>query len=260
MSELVTFEVSGGGVGTIRIDRPPVNALNGAIVREIGEAVDAAAAEARVRCLIVTGGDKVFAAGADIKEMMDLGPVDIYRYISVFQDVLSRLERLPFVTIAAISGYALGGGCELALACDLRICAEDSHLGQPEITLGVIPGAGGTQRLPRLIGAGRAKELIYSGRMVASDEAARIGLVNEIAPPGEVTRRAADVAKRYAAGPGVALRSAKEAIQTGLEVDLGAGLLIERQAFANLFATEDQKIGMRSFLSEGPGKATFAGT
>lgn len=259
MGEFVSLEVSGDGVGTVRIDRPPVNALNAAIITDIGEAVEAAAAEARIRSLIVTGGDEVFAAGADIKEMMDFDPVTVYRYISAFQDVLTRLEQLPLVTIAAISGYALGGGCELALACDLRICTEDARLGQPEIGLGIIPGAGGTQRLPRLVGVGRAKELIYSGRMVSSDEAARIGLVNEVAPSGEAVARAGKVAARYAAGPGVALRAAKEAIQTGIETDIAAGLLIERQAFSNLFATEDQKTGMRSFVEEGPGKASFAG-
>jgi enoyl-CoA hydratase/carnithine racemase len=181
------------------------------------------------------------------------------RWIAHFQDVFSRLERLPAVTIAAINGYALGGGCELALACDLRICADDSHLGQPEIMLGVIPGAGGTQRLPRLVGTGRAKELIYSGRFVAADEASQIGLVTEVVAADDVYERAVEVAEGYAAGPTVALSAAKGAIQNGVEVDIGTGLVLERAAFSSLFATEDQRIGMESFLREGPGKARFTG-
>jgi enoyl-CoA hydratase/carnithine racemase len=183
----------------------------------------------------------------------------MYRYIGDFQDVFSRLENLPKVTIAAINGYALGGGCELTLACDFRVCAEDSRLGQPEILLGVIPGAGGTQRLPRLVGAGRAKDIIYSGRMVNADEALSIGLVNEVAPAAEVYSRAVALAERYAKGPAVALMAAKQAIQNGMQVDMANGLLIERQAFAGLFASEDQKIGMQSFIEKGPGKAEFVG-
>jgi enoyl-CoA hydratase/carnithine racemase len=183
----------------------------------------------------------------------------MFRYIGRFQDVFTRLQNLPVVTIAAVNGYALGGGCELALACDLRIAAEDAQFGQPEILLGVIPGAGGTQRLPRLVGVGRAKEIIFSGRFVKADEALAIGLVTEVVPASEAYRRAVELAGRYASGPSVALMAAKQAIQTGLEVDLSAGLLVERQAFAALFATEDQSAGMQSFLEHGPGKAKFTG-
>jgi enoyl-CoA hydratase len=163
------------------------------------------------------------------------------------------------VTIAAINGYALGGGCELALACDFRVCAQDSRLGQPEILLGVIPGAGGTQRLPRLVGVARAKELVFSGRMIPADEALAIGLVDRVVPSAEVIDAAQELAERYAAGPPLALSAAKKAIDEGLQGDLDAGLLLERQRFSALFASEDQKAGMRSFIEHGPGKATFTG-
>jgi enoyl-CoA hydratase/carnithine racemase len=258
VGEFVRLEVE-DGVGTIRLDRPKVNALNRRVALEIDEAVEAARDDDNVGAVVLWGGEKVFAAGADIKEMADLDAPTMYRYIGRFQDVFTRLAQLPKVSIAAINGYALGGGCELALACDMRICAEDSQLGQPEILLGVIPGAGGTQRLPRLVGVGRAKEIIYSGRFVPAAEALSIGLVNEVVAPGEVYERARKVAKRYADGPRVALMSAKQSIQNGMEADIATGLLLERQAFAGLFATEDQKIGMESFVEQGPGNAKFVG-
>ena len=258
MGEFVNLEIK-DGVGTIRLDRPKVNALNSQVALEIGAAVDAAAEDDSVGAVVVWGGEKVFAAGADIKEMAEKDPVSVFRYIGRFQNVITRLEQLPKVTIAAINGYALGGGCELALACDLRICAEDSQLGQPEILLGVIPGAGGTQRLPRLIGVGRAKELIYSGRFIGAEESLNIGLVNEVTSPADVYGRAVEIASRYAAGPRVALMAAKQAIQNGVDLDMTSALLVERQAFSALFATEDQRIGMESFATQGPGKAKFVG-
>jgi enoyl-CoA hydratase/carnithine racemase len=259
VGEFVNYEVSDNGVATVRLDRPKVNALNEQVVTEIGEAVDALAVDERARAVIVWGGERVFAAGADIKEMASQDTPAAFRYTGRFQNVYTRLEQLPQITIAAITGYALGGGCELALACDLRICAEDSNLGQPEILLGVMPGAGGSQRLPRLIGAGRAKELIYSGRFVAAQEALSIGLVNEVVAPDRVYERALEVAAGFAAGPTVALMAAKQVIQTGVDVDMASGLLLERQAFASLFSTEDQRVGMESFAEKGPGKAKFTG-
>ncbi len=259
MGEYVNLEKTESGVATIRLDRPKVNALNRQVATEIGEAVEAAGADDSIGAVVVWGGEKVFAAGADINEMAELDAVTMFRYIGYFQDVFTRLERLPQVTIAAINGYALGGGCELALACDLRICADNSRLGQPEILLGVIPGAGGTQRLPRLVGMGRAKEIILSGRFVDPEEAQRIGLVNEVVPPDEVYNRAVSLAEAYARGPRVALQAAKQAVANGMEVGINEGLLIERQAFAALFASEDQKIGMASFAEKGPGKAEFVG-
>jgi enoyl-CoA hydratase/carnithine racemase len=258
MGEFVNLEVS-EGVGTIRLDRPKVNALNNQVAREIGEAVEAARTNDDVGAVVLWGGERVFAAGADIKEMQESDAVSMYRYIGEFQDVFTRLEKLPKITIAAINGYALGGGCELTLACDYRICAEDSQLGQPEILLGVIPGAGGTQRLPRIVGVGRAKDIIYTGRFVPADEALQIGLVHQVVPSAEVYDTAVKLARKLAAGPRIALMAAKQAIQNGIEVDMDAALLIERQAFAALFASEDQTIGMESFVEEGPGKAKFVG-
>ncbi|MFN2587661.1 MAG: enoyl-CoA hydratase/isomerase family protein [Actinomycetota bacterium] len=259
MGEFVNLEVAASGVATLRLDRPKMNALNQQVAREIGEAVDAAARNDDVRALVVWGGERIFAAGADIKEMADLDAVAMYRYIGRFQDVFTRVAQLPVVTIAAVNGYALGGGCELALACDLRVCADDARLGQPEILLGVIPGAGGTQRLPRLVGTGRAKELIYSGRFVESGEALSIGLVNRVVPAADVYATAVEIAEGYAAGPTVALMAAKQAIQNGIDAGIATGLTIERQAFAALFASEDQKVGMESFVEHGPGKAKFVG-
>jgi enoyl-CoA hydratase/carnithine racemase len=259
MGEFVNLEVDDNAVGTIRLDRPKVNALNEQVSREIGAAVDEAKWDERVRAVVVWGGEKVFAAGADIKEMSTRDTVTMFKYISEFQDVFTRLENLPKVTIAAINGYALGGGCELSLACDFRICADDSQLGQPEILLGIMPGAGGTQRLPRLVGVGRAKDIIYSGRFVPADEALRIGLVHEVVEPAGVYARAIQLAETYAKGPTVALMAAKQAIHNGLQTDMNNGLLIERQAFAALFSTQDQKVGMESFAKEGPGKAQFTG-
>jgi enoyl-CoA hydratase len=259
VGEYVNLEVGENGVGTIRLDRPKMNALNRQVSSEIDEAVAAAKANDDVRSVVVWGGERIFAAGADIKEMLDLEPVSMFRWIGEFQDVFTRLERLPKVTIAAINGYALGGGCELAMACDLRIAAEDAKLGQPEILLGVIPGAGGTQRLPRLVGVGRAKEIIYSGRMVDAQEALAIGLVNQVVPAPEVYDRAVALGESYAKGPSVALHAAKQVIQNGVDADITTGLMLERQAFAALFASEDQKTGMKSFIEEGPGKARFGG-
>jgi enoyl-CoA hydratase/carnithine racemase len=259
VAEFVKLDIAGSGVASIRLDRPKLNPLNNQVARELGEAIDSIRGNEEVRAVVLWGGEKVFAAGADINEMGELDAVTMFRWIGEFQDVFKRLEDLPQITVAAINGYALGGGCELTLACDIRICATDSQLGQPEILLGVIPGAGGTQRLPRIVGLARAKEIIYTGRFVPAEEALQIGLVNEVVAPSDVYNRAVEIAERFAAGPTVALMAAKQVIQNGFEVDKASGLLIERQAFAALFATEDQKIGMESFIEEGPGKAKFVG-
>jgi enoyl-CoA hydratase/carnithine racemase len=260
MGEFVNLEVADSGVGTIRLDRPKVNALNEQVSREIDAAVAEAKVDDKVRAVVVWGGERVFAAGADIKEMSTLDPVMMFKYIAEFQEIFTRLENLPKVTIAAVNGYALGGGCELSMACDLRVCAEDAVFGQPEIQLGIIPGAGGTQRLPRLVGVGRAKDIIYSGRFVKADEALRIGLVNEVVEPSDVYARAVELAEAYATGPTVALMAAKQVIHNGLQTNITTGLLLERQAFSALFATKDQTIGMESFVGKGPGKAEFTGS
>ena len=175
------------------------------------------------------------------------------------QAAFNAVAAIGKPTVAAITGYALGGGCELALACDFRVCGDNAKLGQPEILLGIIPGAGGTQRLPRLVGPAKAKDLIFSGRFVDAAEALAIGLVDKVVPPDDVYTAAADLVRRYVGGPAYALRAAKEAIDSGLEVDLGNGLEIERMLFAGLFATRDREAGMASFVEHGPGKAQFEG-
>jgi enoyl-CoA hydratase/carnithine racemase len=212
-----------------------------------------------VAAVVVYGGEKVFAAGADIKQMRDMSYTDMVDRSGALQSSLTAVARIPKPTVAAITGYALGGGMELALCCDFRVCAGDAKLGQPEILLGIIPGAGGTQRLPRLVGPARAKDLIFSGRFVAAEEALAIGLVDEVTPAGEVYDAARRRVERYVGGPAYALRAAKEAVDRGLEVDLETGLEIERIQFAALFATQDRSAGMTSFIEQGPGKATFSG-
>jgi enoyl-CoA hydratase/carnithine racemase len=258
MTELVRLEVE-GGIGTIRLDRPPMNALNGEIQHGLIAACREAAERRDVSAVIVWGGEKVFAAGADIKEMETMSYTDMVDHSALLQDFTRALARLPKPTVAAITGYALGGGCEVALACDFRVAADDARLGQPEILLGIIPGAGGTQRLARLVGPAKAKDLVFSGRFVKAAEALEIGLVDAVVPAAEVYATAHAMVGRYVGGPAYALRAAKEAIDRGLEVDLDTGLEIERQLFAGLFATRDRATGMRSFVENGPGKATFEG-
>lgn len=209
--------------------------------------------------MIVYGGEKVFAAGADIKQMQAMSYTDMVDRSAALQASLTAVARIPKPTVAAITGYALGGGCELALCCDFRVAGDNAKLGQPEILLGVIPGAGGTQRLARLIGPARAKDLIYTGRFVDSAEALAIGLVDEVVGADDVYVAARRRVERYVGGPAYALRAAKEAVDRGLETDLNTGLEIERMLFAGLFATRDREIGMSSFVEKGPGKAQFEG-
>jgi enoyl-CoA hydratase len=247
------------GVAVIRLDRPKVNALNAALTAEIAEAATRVSADPDVRAVVVYGGERVFVAGADIKEMADRTAAQMLGYARNLQNALTLVARIPKPVVAAVTGYALGGGLELALAADFRVAGAGAKLGVPEIQLGVIPGAGGTQRLPRLIGSSRAKEMIFSGRHVKADEAREIGLVDQVVPDEEVYRAAVALVARYADGPAVALAAAKEAVDRGLETDLDSGLEIERLHFAGLFATEDQKDGMRSFVEQGPGKAVFKG-
>ena len=257
MGEFVNLEVT-DNIGTIRLSRPPVNALNDQVTEELAAAARAAAAD-EVRAVIIYGGEKVFAGGADITVMAEAGYAEMAARGARLQASVNLLAALGKPVVAAITGYALGGGLEVALAADFRVAGERARLGQPEILLGIIPGAGGTQRLPRLIGPAKAKDLVFSGRMVNADEALRIGLVDQVVPDDSVYQAAVDMVKRYAAGPALALRAAKQAIDAGLGVDLATGLELERVQFAALFGTEDQRAGMRSFLENGPGKATFTG-
>ncbi|MER6130188.1 enoyl-CoA hydratase-related protein [Streptomyces sp. NPDC001795] len=252
----VHLEVS-EGVGTIRLDRPPMNALDVATQDRLKELAEEVTRREDVRAVVIHGGEKVFAAGADIKEMQGMDHTAMVLRSRALQDSFTAVARIPKPVVAAITGYALGGGCELALCADYRIAGENAKLGQPEILLGLIPGAGGTQRLARLIGPSKAKDLIFTGRMVKADEALALGLVDRVVAAEEVYTEAHAWAARLAQGPAIALRAAKEAIDTGLETDIDTGLTVERNWFAGLFATEDRERGMRSFVEEGPGKAKF---
>ncbi len=253
---LVQVERRDDGVAVVRLARPKVNALSRALLTQLRDAADALTADPP-GAVVVTGGDRLFSAGADISEFG--GPDEAREIGGLFRDALGAVAALPRFTIAAIRGVALGGGCELALACDWRVAAADARLGQPEILLGIIPGGGGTQRLARLIGAAKAKELILTGRQVGADEALRIGLVDEVVEPGAVHDHALAKAAGLAKGPLVAHALAKRAVDEGLDTSLAYGLDLEQDLFAEVFATDDAHTGVRSFLEHGPGSATFQG-
>ncbi|HXR71872.1 MAG TPA: enoyl-CoA hydratase-related protein [Actinocrinis sp.] len=244
-------------VATIRIDRPKLNPLDSHVQAELRQAAQQVTANPDLRAVVLYGGPIAFAAGADIKEMAALSYTDMVQRSGTLQDSFTAIARIPKPVIAAVTGFALGGGCELALCADLRVAAADARFGQPEIKLGLIPGAGGTQRLSRLIGPARAKDLVFTGRMVDAEEALRIGLADRVVAPEEVYPTALAWAAELAAGPAFALRAAKDAIDRGLETDLATGLEIERAQFAALFATPDRSTGMQSFIEHGPGKAVF---
>jgi len=251
MGEFVSLEKQ-GGVATIRLDRPPANAINEQLALGLWDAAREVGDDEAVRAVVIWGGERIFAAGADIKEMAEFGPREIGPVVGALEGALRHVEAIPKVVIAAVNGYALGGGCELALCADFRFIAEDTRLGQPEIKIGVIPGAGGTQRLPRLVGLPRARDIVYSGRMVAAEEALAIGLADRVLPPAEVYPAALEEAARYASGPTLAYRAAKMAVGAAAQGPQAAGLEVEREAFRDLFATEDQKEGMRAFLEKRP--------
>ena len=257
-SEFVRLEVD-GGVGTIRLDRPKMNALNAQVQDEIKAAALEATANDDVRAVVIYGGERVFAAGADIKEMVEMSYADMVTRSGKLQSAFTSVARIPKPVVAAVTGYALGGGCELALCADVRFAADNATFGQPEILLGVIPGAGGTQRLTRLVGPSKAKDLIFTGRFVKADEALAIGLVDRVVPADQVYDEALAWARQFGGAASMAVRAAKESVDHGLEVGLETGLEIERQQFAALFATEDRSIGMTSFQENGPGKAQFKG-
>ena len=246
-------------IATIRLDRPPMNALNSRVQAEIAAAAAAVSDNPQVRAVVIYGGEKVFAAGADVKEMAQASYSQMTSDSRRLQDSLTAVARIGKPVVAAITGYALGGGLELALCADFRVAGQSAKVGQPEILLGLIPGAGGTQRLSRLVGPARAKDIVFTGRFLDAAEALAIGLVDKVVPDAQVYQAARDLVARYAAGPAVALRAAKQAIDDGLDADLDTGLEIERLHFAGLFATADAAAGMRSFVENGPGKATFTG-
>ena len=258
MGEFVRLEVD-GAIGTIRLDRPKMNAIDGQLAAELHEVALQVRDDAAVRAVVLYGGERVFAAGADIKEMSTLSYGEMLAWGGRLQEALRAVARLPKPVVAAVTGYALGGGFELALTADFRVLGERAKVGVPEIQLGVVPGAGGTQRLPRLIGPARAKDMIFTGRHVGAEEALAVGIADRVVPDAEVYEAALELAGRFASGPALALRAAKQAVDDGLELDLEAGLRLESQLFAGLFATQDQRAGMQSFLEQGPGKAAFSG-
>jgi enoyl-CoA hydratase len=251
----VTVERRPDNVALIRLDRPKANALSAAVLAQL-HAAATGLHDDPPGAVVLWGGRRIFAAGADIVELGDSGAGAVG---ASFADALGALASVPRATIAAVNGYALGGGLELALACDFRVCGEEARLGLPEVVLGVIPGGGGTQRLPRLIGSSRAKELIFTGRPVRADEALSIGLVNRVVAPDDVLESALTWAAELAAGAVLAHGLGKAAVDGGLETTLAAGLGIEREAFVAVAKTEDAARGIASFQENGPGKATFVG-
>jgi len=244
------------GVALVELDNGKANTLSAAVLSRLADVVADLAADPP-GAVVVTGRGRMFAAGAEISEFG--GPNEAAAVAGNFHRALDALAALPVMVIAAVNGYALGGGCEVALACDLRIAADDAVLGQPEILLGIIPGGGGTQRLARTVGASRAKDLICTGRQVRADEALTIGLVDRVVPAADLLAEATALAASFAAGPRRALALAKQAIDGGLDDALGDGLVLERRLFVEVFETEDAAIGVASFLAEGPGKAHFTG-
>ncbi len=244
------------GVALITLDRPKANALSVELLATLETVVDNLSADLP-GAVVVWGGPRIFAAGADIAGFG--GPEEAKAYARHFRAAFDKLAALPRVVVAAVTGYALGGGCELALACDLRVVAAEAKLGQPEILLGLIPGAGGTQRLTRLVGAGRAKDLILTGRSVDAEEALRIGLADRVVASTEVLETALALAASIGAGPLVAASYAKRVIDAGIDADLATGLDMEQELFIDVFRTDDAQVGVRSFLENGLGKATFSG-
>jgi len=255
---VVRLEVA-DAVGIIRLDRPKMNAIDEQLRAELHGVAEQVRTREDVRAVVLYGGERVFAAGADIAYMSRLGYAGMVAWGALLQDTFRLVARLPVPVIAAVNGYALGGGFELALTADFRVLGTRAKVGVPEITLGVIPGAGGTQRLTRLVGPARAKGMVFTGRHVGAEEALALGIADEVVPDGDVYARAKELAARYAEGPAVALRAAKQAIDDGLDTDLDSGLRLESALFAGLFATDDQAAGMASFLEHGPGKARFTG-
>ena len=254
--ELVHLDRRADGVAVLTLDNPKVNALSGALVRRLHELADGLIADPP-GAVVVTGGDRIFAAGADISEFG--GPEQARVITTAIHDATKALSEIPRLVIAAVAGYALGGGCELAMACDYRIASERAVFGQPEILLGIIPGGGGTQRLPRLIGSARAKELMITGRQVKADEALRLGLADDVVPHESVNERALALAAEVARGALHAQALTKQAVDQGLDRSLEDGLALERDLFVDVFHTEDSQIGVASFLENGPGKAQFTG-
>lgn len=260
MGEFVNIQESGTeGVAILRLDRPKVNALNLQVGEELLATATELAGRDDIRGVVLYGGERFFAAGADIAEFPITGDRDPSAMVDPLNDAIFAIENLPQITVAAVNGFALGGGCELSMSTDFRICGEGAKFGQPEILLGIIPGAGGTQRLTRLVGVTKSKELNYSGRMVDAEEALEIGLVSAVHPDTEVLDAAIAMVASYANGP-ASLRHCKKAIMGGLHVSLEEAIAIEKREFVASFQTDDAVTGITSFLENGPGKAEFSGS
>ena len=255
MAEFIVTERQDNGVELIRFNRPPYNALSAELLTELADHVEALAADPDLKAVVVTGTEKAFAAGAEISQIQ----TDTDRLLDSFRRAYDGFEAIPRPVIAAVSGVALGGGLEAALACDLRLAAENARLGVPEILLGVFPGAGGTQRLARLIGPAKAKEMTWTGRHVRAAEALAMGLVDRVVPVEGYLDAALEWAASFASGAVVAMGLSKRAVDGGLDLPLAEGLDLERAVFDQVLATEDATTGITSFFENGPGKATFAG-
>ncbi|EGO61827.1 short-chain-enoyl-CoA hydratase [Acetonema longum] len=247
-----------GGIGFVTLNRPKaLNALNAALMKEISHLMDQIAADPTVQVVIITGsGEKSFVAGADITEMQPMSAVEGRNWGKFGQATFDKIEKLPQPVIAAVNGFALGGGCELAMACDIRIASEKAKFGQPEVSLGITPGFGGTQRLSRLVGKGRAKELLFTGDLIDAQEAYRIGLVNKVTAPEELLNAAKALAQKIMSRAPVAVQVCKAAVNEGLDVDLDSGVAYEAEVFGLCFATGDQKEGMAAFVEKRPAKFT----
>ncbi len=241
-----------GGVATLTFNRPKaLNAMNSATMAELSEAVSCCRKDDAVKVLVLTGaGDKAFVAGADISQMQDLRPQEALAFMEAGQETLRQIETLPKPVIAAVNGYALGGGTEIILACDIRFASEKAVFGQPEILIGLIPGWGGTQRLPRIIGMGRAKELILGGAQIDAKRAYEIGLVNRVIPPEQLMEETLKFARKLAGMPGFALKMAKHAVNYGYDLALDSACRLEAECCAQCFSTDDQKEGMKAFLEK----------
>ncbi|MGZ4772036.1 MAG: enoyl-CoA hydratase/isomerase family protein [Ilumatobacteraceae bacterium] len=256
MGELVLVDRRDDGVAVITLNNPKVNALSRSVLAELRAAAEDMLASPP-GAVVITGGERIFAAGADIGEFGDAEQA--HHITAGFHAALNAVAAIPRFVIAAVSGYALGGGCELALACDYRICGERAVFGQPEVLLGILPGGGGTQRLPRLIGSSKAKEMMITGRSVKADEALRIGLTDELVASEVLHERALALAADVARGALHAQAMIKRAVDTGADESLEDALKLERNLFEASFHTADSEIGVRSFLEHGPGKAQFTG-
>lgn len=249
--ENIIFE-SKNHIGIITISRPSaMNALNSETLRELDEAVDMVARDKNIYVLVITGsGEKAFVAGADITEMKDKNVFEGRQFGILGNRVFRKIEMLEVPSIAAVNGFALGGGCELSLCCDIRIAGENAKFGQPEVSLGITPGFGGTQRLPRTIGAARAKEIIYTGKIIKAEEALQIGLVNKVVPLESLMKEAMAMAEKIASNAPIAVKSCKVAIDRGMQCDIDTGLMYESEVFAQCFSTEDQKDAMGAFIEK----------